>query len=368
MNNKKHTIHDLLADWGRNERQSPVRNEVLKSEVLSKLASAAPRVEKVPRRIPWLPFTFASLAVLTFLLNSVRIGDIIIVKKSLAPETREGSGGFAVPERFPWPKTESPISDTREFLKTDYHATVRTRHIEELTQRIQITVHGFGGRVDGTNSSEQFGYVSFAVPAHRFEAFRAEVKNLARAKFYTEEVRTENLLPQKQAIEENQQMIEKALSALQEQRQQLIKDHNRIVASIKSQLNKIAAEETLLQAEVTSDPVRQAQIAARLQELSEQKRSLENQLAAENSNYVSKLGSLDSQIRDAELQLEAITKQDQNLLDTVATVRGTISLSWISIWEIIDLYLPGPLISWILFGVAAAAYLWHRRRSEILIP
>ena len=91
-------------------------------------------------------------------------------------------------------------------------------------------------------------------------------------------------------------------------------------------------------------------------------------LANENKNYQAKLSSFDNEIRKNEEYLASINEQDRNLLDTVATVRGTVSFNWISLWEIVDLYLPGSLVSWGLIAAAVIAYLWQRRSAPITIP
>lgn len=367
------TIHDVLNNWGEKQRRSPVRNEALKSEILNKFRSTSGRIETIPRRIPWLSLGFATLAILLF-LSSTR-PEYAMKSGSIAPQTslRESSrvsrGGdsFYIPN--PWPKSDLPISDTREFLKTDYYATIRTRHVEDLTVRAQTMVRGFGGRVDSASSSERSGYISFAIPANKLDAFRAEVKSLVRAKFYLESLSTTNLLPQKQSIEDQQEAAEKNLDNLRGQRETLVKAHNRAVASYQARIKAINQELAPLEAELaTADPGRQEQIQTRVQQLQSDRRIVESQQASENQNYKVKLSLLDAQISDAESQLESIKKQDRDLLDTVATVNGTLSFSWISVWEAIDLHLPGPLISWILILGALGAYLWHRRRLQLVVP
>ncbi len=85
------------------------------------------------------------------------------------------------------------------------------------------------------------------------------------------------------------------------------------------------------------------------------------------AEYAKKLNLFDSQIRDTEANLGYFDDQEEELLDTVATVRGTISLSWISIWNIAYLYFPLYWLSLILIVTAVAAYIVHRRRFQFLI-
>ncbi|OGE77843.1 MAG: hypothetical protein A2751_02240 [Candidatus Doudnabacteria bacterium RIFCSPHIGHO2_01_FULL_46_14] len=377
-------IHNILTDWGRGKRRSPARNEILKAEILTRVpAGNIPTVNHSLRRLPWLSFAFTSLAAIILVVNAVSVNyssRTMMVSAPTAGVREEGSGSFAMPNSIvqdsrnslirPWP-SPSPggsITDTREFLKKDYNAQVRTRKIDELAGRIQTMVRGYDGRIDGYSASEKYGYVSFAIPASKLEAFRAEIKSIIRAKFYTEYVSSQNLLPQKQSIEQEQSQIEKTLGQLRADRDKLMIDHKKTLSSLQSQLNAANKELAALRAEVTDDPERRAQIDARIAQLQPQKITLESRVYNENKNYEANLVSFDSQIASAESNLEAVEKQDQNLLDNVATVQGYITLNWISLWEIMDLYLPGPLLTWILGALALTAYLWHRHRSHLLIP
>ena len=90
-------------------------------------------------------------------------------------------------------------------------------------------------------------------------------------------------------------------------------------------------------------------------------------LTNENSAYAKQKASLDAQIKSYESSLAYTNTQDQNLLDTVATGRGTITLSWISVWEIIGLYLPEHWLAYLLVIVALITYLAHRRRARFAV-
>jgi len=376
MNNRKKTINDLLGEWGEKQCRLPAKNDLIKSAVLAKFNPSTAELKRIKHRIPWLSLAFAGLAILVFVTSSIS------VPKTFAPQpaaqNESGSGFVAQPQALNsfgsgdsilkyWPKAESPISDNREFLKKDYNAAVRTREVNELTGRIETIVRGMSGRVDSSSRSEKSGYVSFAIPVGRLESFRAEIKSLVWEKFYTEQIYTQNLLPQKQSIEEQQKQAEKNLSQLKPDRDALIGAHNRTLISIQTQLQAIVDQLSVLQSATTTDPAAQARIAENIQELINESVRVKTLLATENRDYQTKLGNLDSQIKSAEDNVDNVKKQDQNLLDNVATIQGTISLSWISIWEILDLYLPGSLIGWVFTLAAIIAYIWNRRRSQLII-
>ena len=137
------------------------------------------------------------------------------------------------------------------------------------------------------------------------------------------------------------------------------------MASLSTQISSVSKQIAALDAEVSYDPARQAEIAAQKQQLTNRKISLQNQIATENKNYEQNLSSIDAQIRDSQTTLDSLRNQDQSLLDNVATVQGTISVNWIGIGELMDLYLPGPLIAWVLLAAAVAAYVWQRRQLRM---
>jgi flagellar capping protein FliD len=412
MKNPK-DIHSLFASWGAGERQLPGRNEELKKAVLAQMPSE-PRVVSMPvYRLPWLSYAFGVLAVITFLVGgaggtlstptvstmpadmadsdgSVTLAvapqlpmmardaameveaDMLVsnqAQTSMAPSYAAKGGGAVMPEYYPRPypyqDPSVPITDTREFLRTDYNVSIRTREVQELTRRAETTVRGFGGRVDGSSSAEKWGSVSFAVPASKFDAFRDEIESFVGKRFITVETRTENMLPQKQSIEEQRKQIEKNAAELRTQRKNLIASHNSKVSSLQTQINNVSYELTALRSELTADPARRAYIDARIKELVTEQATLQTRLNNENSSYGRQLNEFDARIKDTESGLDWVATQDKNLIDTVATIRGTISFGWISIGDIIQLYISPSWIALLLVAAAIGAALWSRRRSRM---
>lgn len=379
MNKYFRTIQEALTFWGRKKQQLPPNNLAFKQAVLAKLSATRASALETKRHIPWLSLALGSMALIVLFVNTAAPiirektrRDVNYATPSLQ-ETEKQSGNFRVSDSsttdpsapskvpwYPWPSSEVPITDPRELLKTDYSATVRSRHVEELTNRIQTIVRGSSGRVDNTSSFRDHGSVSFAIPASKLEIFKAEIKSMVWAKFYMENISTQNLLPQKQQIEEQQASIEKQLGKLQQDQTALTDNHNKIIASIQTRLRAISKALAALRAD-GSNPAREAQLVS-------EDRNLRAQLANENSAYQSKLSELDQQIKAAGDQLEATKKQDQTLLDNVATVRGSIYISHIGILEAADLYTPGPLLFWALALLAILAYLYHRRRFTYKLP
>jgi hypothetical protein len=368
------TINEILSNWGKNNQKIPANNSVLKNKILEKVPYATDRiVTKTP--LPWLSFAFTTMAILVFIAGGLnyptKMGISTPPMDSTTMKSTVGeSGGNVIANQYYKDiyQPGSPISDRREFLKTYYNASLRTRKVVDLKTRIETIVRGFGGRIDGSSSSEKYGYVSFAIPEEKLEMFRDEIKSLVGAKLYTEQINSDNFLPQKQWIEGEQTQIEKTITNLNSEHTQLVKDHNQIIYSYQSRINTIDTDITRLEVEFqTATTQRKIEITSKITDLQLEKNTIGNQILIENRDYKNRLSNLNSQIKNSETQLESIKKQDKNLIESVSTVNGSISLNWISLWEIGDIYTPGPLLAWIMLALAIASYFWYRRSFEIVI-
>lgn len=388
------TIHQLLTSWGQKQRQLPLQHDQLKNNLMSQLPPATPHLATASQPMPWLSLALTGVAVILFIATSptfktsrykdtptngntsrdsvLRPADEKSISTDLGLAT--GSSGFVgmpsiidpSPYPFPIPSPDVPITDTREFIKTNYNATMRTREVETLIQRVQTTIRGFGGRVDSSSSSKERGYVTFAVPANSFEVFRTQIKDLVPNAFFSEQTYTQNLLPQKQSIEQQLAQIEKIISQLNLDKERLTAAHNQTVATFRAKQTAVAKELTAIRADQTTDPIKKEANRQREQELIKQQNNLNTRMVNENANYNSNLKSLDYQLQQAGVRKDDNKKQDQRVLDNVATVQGTISLTWISYPEIISLYLPDYWPSILLIIAAVVAYVVHYRRSQVI--
>lgn len=337
----------------------------------------------LPRHISWLTIVFAILAVVTFIaVSSPGVQYTIPLGTGEGIMKNSGSSGGAVPPTaggvptmdtsessaqfqrekdssvyYPYPNPEVPVTDTREFLKVYYNASMRTRDVQGLTRRVETTVRGYSGRIDQESSSPQYGFVSFVVPQSKYDAFRAELEGLVGSKFLSVNISSQNLLSQKLSIEEQQKQADTALSDYKTARQKIVNAHTSIVQSLKSRIDAYVQQLATLRAEIQTP-----QVLAQIQTISEYWSSLRQQLVNENASYAIRLNNADENIKYAQDRQRAVQTQDQALLDNVATVTGTISIKWISLWEIALLYLPGYWIPIIFAVLAFLSFLWDRRR------
>ena len=340
-------------------------------------------------RIPYLAITFAILAIITFIACSPQQQVIVPAIERMTGGGYGVSTGSSVPSPsiaqldtsaptgataqsaptqsmpyYPYPSGgEVPSTDTREYLKQYYNATLKTRHVVDLTLQVATDVRGFGGRVDQTNSSDQSGYVQFVIPADQYDQFRSAMRGLVGDRFITEQTSAQNLLPQKQGIEQEQKTAQGSIDSLTAQRQKLVASHQSTIASLQSRIDNDQAEYDALvaQSQTTTDPTQLANITARETTLSNELASLRSQLASENASYAQQKQSLDQQLGYASSSLASANTQNQDLLDNVATVSGTISVQFISYWQIARLYLPGYSIPAIFAFLSVLSFLWERQ-------
>jgi len=261
------------------------------------------------------------------------------------------------PYPYPYPNPDAPITDTREFLKVYYNASMRTRDVQELTRRVETTVRGSDGRIDQESSSPQYGSVSFAIPQSRYDAFRTELESFVGNRFLSINISSQNLLPQKLSIEEQQKQADTALTDYRAARQRTVNVHANTAQSLKSKIDADTAQLLVLRAQ-TQTP----QTLAEIQAVTDDRTALQQRLVSENASYTAQLNNADRNIKNAEDWQKAVQTQDKTLLDNVATVTGTVSIQWISLWDTVLLYLPGFWIPFIFFVLTLLSFLNDRRR------
>lgn len=402
MTKKTHTIHDILSDWGRSQQLTKVSQDK-KNTVLNHLpAKPEPSQSPRPGRKLWLPLAVAGLSMFFFVIFVSQRSYTDIAPLSMAPQSSsdryssenysitdtsespgssssarmEQSGSDAAVSPAPslnsssplkYKQSEIPISDNRQFLKTDYSASIKTRKPQETASRVQTMVRGYDGRIDSASSSAEYGSIAFAIPATKLDAFRAEIKQVAGARFIIEQTSTQNLLPEKQVIEADRTDTQTRLADLTAKRDQLTAGHNQTVGSLESKLKANSSKLANLQAQWNKNPDQRPQIEAQQRQAQQERANLNSQLSAENSNYPTQLNALNGQIESLEKTLKNIDEQDSQLTDTVATVQGTISISKINLVQFVNFYLPDYWALYVSVIAAVTAFILYRRRNKWVV-
>jgi len=322
------------------------------------------------RRASWLTIVLAVLTVIAFFAVSDRSIQYAVPMMGVGVTESSGGAKLVAPTAVGAPMMDSSIyyprpynnpdvsvTDTREFLKIYYSAYMRTRDVQGLTRRVETTVKGYSGRIDQESVSTKSGYITFVVPQSKYEAFRTELESFVGSRFLTLNISSQNLLSQKVSIEEQKKQADTSLASFKTARQAVVSAYTNTVQSLQSKMNAISSQLVTLRTQ-TSTP----QIQAQIQALTDEWSTLSQQLVNENASYKIQLSNADNNIKYAQDVQKAVATQDQALLDNIATVNGTVSVQWISMWETARLYLPGYWIPGILALLTLLSFLNDRRR------
>ncbi len=257
-----------------------------------------------------------------------------------------------------------PLNDSREFLKYYYGATIKTRNIGEVSGRLQTVIRGYGGRVDSVNSGEKFGSISFVVPKKSLETFKAEVKQIAGAKFIVENIATQNYLSDKRNIEQGLSSASENLGQIKKDKEVSARNHTLAVKTINDGINSLSSQISQVRTDIVSGRGNKQELEAWLASLESQKAGLVASLNQENARYTQVVSRLDTQIISVEQGVKELNKQDGQLVENVETVNGTLILTWISIWSLINIYTNGFWLPGMLVILAVITYFISRRREK----
>ncbi len=299
--------------------------------------------------------------VIPFLSNTTGIGPS--ARMGVSSMQSLDSGGSLFMPRFPdiYPGNQtSSYKDDREFLKTNYNAGIRTRHVSDVMRDVKNSIKGADGRIDSINVSDKSGYVNFVVPKSNFDSFKDDIASLANEKLITISESSTNLLSQKQQIEADASNIQNNLAALQKAKADLTAKHNLVIAGINNQLATVSMQLDRVHSDMQTTPDQNGGATYKAEEatyLSNQA-SLQQQKINENNSYVSQSKNYDSQIAAAKTNQANNVKQDDQFTDNVETVNGTINVNWISVWGLAKVFSPiHPTLIVIILALILIFYL-----------
>ncbi|PJC49711.1 hypothetical protein CO033_00065, partial [Candidatus Nomurabacteria bacterium CG_4_9_14_0_2_um_filter_32_10] len=170
---KYKNISEVFKKWGERNQKVPENNLSLKNEILEKVTFVREEIEikKEKRSLPWVSIGFASIAILFMLGSSIFTSESgTFNKNNTVIEYRTPSSSFDLNDILyedkkqiipTWNVDGTPINDSREFLKTNYNATLLTRKIENKKTQIEIIVRGLGGRIDSSNGNKKYSNIVF---------------------------------------------------------------------------------------------------------------------------------------------------------------------------------------------------------------
>ena len=284
----------------------------------------------------------------------------VVSTSSIIPEMMDSGVTKSYPDYYPRYQENPSITDTREFLKVNYSATIQTRDVPKVVTDVKNIIKGADGRIDDLYSSEKSGRIGFVVAKSKFEAFRSEVEALTHKKLYAESVSSQNLLGQKQGIEERTSTIVSSLDDVNKQKTALTATHTQAVNAIQSELTRVQGELTAVRTQIGNTTSQQILASLRSQEatLVSEDATQRQRLNAENNTYASNKQKLDNLIANYNNSLANINEEAQQFTDNVETVSGSIYVRWVSFWELATIFSPiSPIIIIVVLVILAWIYL-----------
>ena len=255
------------------------------------------------------------------------------------------------------------VNDTREFMKTSYDTTIQTRNVKSALRDVKGSIKVANGRIDQLNENTKSGYVRFVIPKINFENFKDEIESITNEKLIIENISSDNLLSQKQSIEQQQTYFNNSLSALQKQQDDLLKAHTQTKSYLENQISSIQNQINvlILPVNINGDPNQIANLQAQKDNLIKEKAKLTQQLLSENSTYNTKNQNLKNEITNTNNQIQNVAKQDSNFTDNIETVNGSIRVEWISMWQLAKIFSPIHPTFIIIILVIIVWYLLKRK-------
>ncbi len=281
-------------------------------------------------------------------------------------------GGMQIPPIFG--RDNNSVSDTREFMKVNYSGSIKTRDVKNTARDVRGIVRDMDGRIDSETVNEKYGYVSFVIPKSKLDDFRDEIEAITHKKLYTENTSSQNLLNQKQNIEQNMDLTNKSLSDLQSEKTKAEAAHNKSLASLQAQLKSLTTSAETMRAKLDAMPAAEEgspeQAQARMTQesyinFSNQVVELKNKIAQENRAFTENKKSFDSAIGQFNNQLGEIKKDDKAFAENIETVNGSVSMQWVNLWQLAKVFSPiHPIIIILLLAII----LWYILKRLRIVP
>lgn len=295
----------------------------------------------------------------------LQYGDVSVTSSG-TKSTNRLSAPSMMPDIFPYQNETSSVKDTREFMKVAYGAEIKTRDVKDAMRDVKSAIDSADGRIDNINETTKYSYVSFVVPKSNFNNFKDEIESITNEKLITENSSSQNLLGQKQSIEQQKQTATDALTELQKRQKNLTAQHTQTINNLQKELTAVQNQIIAVRATIsaTSNPDTLATLRNQEYNLSQQEISLKQSLNGENASYAINNQNLKNQISDTNAQLENIGKQDVAFTDNVETVNGYISVNWISLWDMAKIFSPiHP--GWIIVILTLLAWYYLSRKNYL---
>ncbi len=250
------------------------------------------------------------------------------------------------PQNYNGGNPQPSITDTREFLKINYSASIKTRNVDEVINNVQNIVKGSDGRVDSVYSSKRSGYIGFVVAQSKFDAFKSQIENLTNKKLYTENISSENLLGQKQGINAQTGNSANTLANLKAQKISLDARHTQTLNYIVVEIARLETDLASTRTSIATTTNSQTLAKLKDKESSDIRQVAAQQklMDAENSSYEIKSQNIESLKNNENGNGIDGNIQGSQFTGNIETVNGYVSANWASLWEMARIFSPIPPI------------------------
>lgn len=398
---KKNNYSEQIKKWGENNRALPRQNEALKQKVMN---AVGPSYEPSPR-IKFAFFRWALLATAAAAAFFLVVGGPNLYKKMTTPKYNialDDMGGFrngteelglsygtdtglnvssvALGEKESRSFTakiadvlaepQSAPLDTRQYMDVYYNIEIKTRKVEKNAAHAETIIRGHGGRINTINSAKKNAYISFDVPKSEFESMKDALKELAGERFIEESVRANNLLPQKQEIENTVTAAQEDITTMENNKAERIETNIIRTAEWQKEINYLEQTIESLRHDynATTDTSRRSDLSATISYYNNRLAKTKKDFASEQEQFESAIRSYDDSIAAANRRLDNATNQNQNLINNVETVSGVIRLEWISVISIINLYVSIRYLAVALFLIIIFYAVFGRAKKPLMLP
>ena len=302
----------------------------------------------------------------------------------IAKQSNSVSGSIGFPRTISnyYQNDTNTIKDTREFIKKSFNATLKTREVENTSKKVEVLIKGMDGRIDSSSISEQYGNISFVIPKSNLDDFETQLRTYTNAKFYSQQVSSQNLLNEKQNLESNQGETKNSITTLTTQQKQAENDYASASKVIKTEINTknnqlTALKNSILKKETdlsnATSTIIQADISNQLVILRQTEQNLIQNIQIAKSNldnltntFKSQMSNLGFSLVQQNNTLANLATQEDAFFNKVETVDGYISINYVSIWEILDIYSPiNPIIILLVLAFIVRIYFLSKKEKEL---
>lgn len=258
-------------------------------------------------------------------------------------------------------------TDTRSFMKMAYSALFYTRDVREVVDAAEGRILAAEGRIDTLNKSEMYGVISFVVAKDKFEGLRGELEGLVHVKLYDETISSQNLLGQKQNIETRTNAATTSLAELETTLANVESQYNAKLSKSTIELNKMQRRLDEIRSLLsTTDKDSEAYNSLIAEDAVQVKNIAQyrSAMSAEAATYGAERNRLQTQLAQANTTVTALEDEDQDFVNNVETVNGTLTVRKVSWWALGERFSPTPM--WLNTFIVILAGMWVLRRRKIL--